>query len=736
MDDTWLVRETAFTRTSLRPQQAVFTIGNGHLSTRGAFEEGFLGEQPATLVHGVFDDVPIAMTELANVPNWLPLVPYLDEQPVQLDAGEADGYERVLNLHTGLLIRSYRWRSPAGHTVEVAYERFVSRADANVMAVRCRLTSVDWSGTLTLEAALQGDVATNGVPHWHKVAQGAVDEQTIYLQSATRHTGIALSEAARLYVDGGDVTYSVRERENAPTVLARVDVAPGQTITAEKIVTLFSSHDVGRRTLEAALELLAGVTGAGPAFDWLQAASARVWAADWEVSDVQIDGDAEAQIATRYNIFQLLIAAPRDNAYVSIPAKTLSGFGYRGHVFWDTEIFILPFFTFTQPEIARNLLLYRYHTLGGAREKAHEGGYKGAQFPWESALTGDEVTPRFVPGPDGQSVRIWTGDIELHISSDIAYATWMYWQITGDDAFMGQYGAELILDTALFWGSRVEWHPGASHYQITDVIGPDEYHEHVDNNFFTNYLVKWHLETALDVLRWLQEHDAAKATALTERLGLNDDEVERWRDIAGRMYLGRGPEADSKVFEQFAGYFQRRDVDLAALEPRDRSVQALLGIQPTNETQVLKQPDVLMLFYLLPEAFDDASVRANWDYYTPRTDLSHGSSLAPGIQAILACRLGEPDYALRFFMNAALVDIHDLRRNTEHGIHGATAGSVWQAAVFGFGGLHLTASGLHVTPHLPATWRRLRFSVVYRGERRDFSFDGPGLPRESERAAS
>ena len=324
--------------------------------------------------------------------------------------------------------------------------------------------------------------------------------------------------------------------------------------------------------------------------------------------------------------------------------------------------------------------------------------------------------------PDGQQqVRVWTGDIEIHISSDIAYAVWQYWRVTSDDAFMVRYGAEMILDTAVFWGCRAEWDTSAEHYEFTNVIGPDEYHEHVDNNFFTNYLAKWHLRVALDLMEWLRQHAPTKADELTERLGLTPAVCDHWRHIIDRLYIGRSP--DGQVFEQFEGYFTRRDVDLATLEPRSRSVQALLGIKATNETQVLKQPDVLMLLSMLPDEFDEETARANWDYYTPRTDLTHGSSLAPGIQAILASRMGDLDMAYHLYMQAALVDLKDLRLNTEHGIHGATAGGVWQAIVFGFGGVRLTDQGITAAPRLPTHWQRLRFKLFERGQQREFVFE-------------
>ncbi len=273
----------------------------------------------------------------------------------------------------------------------------------------------------------------------------------------------------------------------------------------------------------------------------------------WDGSDVIIEGDDAAQRAVRYNLFQLLIAAPWYDDRVSIPAKTLSGFGYRGHVFWDTDIFIVPFFAYTQPEIARNLLMYRYHTLPGARRKAQENGYEGAQYAWESALTGDETTPRWVPGPAGELVRIWTGDIQIHISADVAYATWHYWQVSGDDEFMWHYGAEIILDTAVFWGSRAEYNAERDRYEISDVIGPDEYHEHVNNNVFTNAMARWHLEAALETLAWLRREHPGKAAKLEELLDLSPQRLRHWADVIGCMRILHDPETG--LMEQFEGFF-------------------------------------------------------------------------------------------------------------------------------------------------------------------------------------
>jgi len=713
--DPWRVVEAEFRPDRLRPMETVFTVGNGYLGTRGAFEEGYPGDSPATLVHGVFDDHPLVYTELVNFPNWLPCTLTVEGERFRMDRGTVLAYRRELDLRTGVLTRLVRWRSPAGHTVDLKIERFASLADPHLVVLRYRVTALDFSGTVELRAGLNGYAFNPELYHWQLVDQGVVGSQAVYLRTRTKHSEIEACLAAHLAVAApGEVTYALMDCENAPAVVARTAVRPGDTLVAEKRVALFTGRDVPD-VHEAALASLEAA--AARRYDDLRAAHEAAWAREWEACDVLIEGDDRAQQAVRHSLFQLLIAAPRSDDRVSIPAKTLSGFGYRGHVFWDTDIFVLPFFTFTRPEIARNLLMYRYHTLPGARRKAGRHGYGGAMYAWESADTGNETTPRWVPAHNGELVRIWCGDIEDHITADVAYAVVQYWRVTGDDAFMRDYGAEMVLDTARFWASRVSWNEEQNRYEIRDVIGPDEYHEHVDNNAYTNGMARWNLEAALEVLAWLREQAPQEAAELESRLGLTDEVLRRWNHIIEHLYIPHDPE--SGLIEQFEGFFDREDVDLSAYEPRRVSMQVLLGIEGVQRYQVLKQPDVLMLLYLLGDRYDPEMVRRNWEYYTPRTDLSHGSSLGPPIQALLAARMGDVEEAYRHFMHAALTDLEDMRGNTADGFHAATAGGLWQALVFGFAGLEVRDGGYTLNPRLPAHWRRLAFSVRIRGQQVD-----------------
>ncbi len=511
--------------------------------------------------------------------------------------------------------------------------------------------------------------------------------------------------------------------ENTPTYTVNLEAEPGKEIIVDKTVAVFTSRDTDD-VVNAAVEAVSQVG------DWQTALEKhrKAWELEWERTDVIIEGDDEAQISVRFNLFQMLIAAPRHDDRVNIGAKTLSGFGYRGHAFWDTEVFMLPLFTYTAPHIARNLLNYRYRNLPGAHLKAQQNGVEGAQFPWESADTGEEVTPAWIPDFTQRAhlIRIWTGDIEIHISADIAYAAMQYWKVTGDDRWMIEKGAELFLDTAKFWASRAEFNPQTGLFEYNDVIGPDEYHEHVDNNTFTNYFARWNLKTAFKVLEWLRETAPGKLAELIELLDLTQIRLDHWHKVAENIYL---PAAQAGVLEQFEGYFQRKTVHLPDLEPRNCSVQVIYGIEGTNETQVLKQPDILMLMYLLRQDFTDEIVRTNYEYYTARTDHSFGSSLGPSIQAIMACEVGKPDDAYEHFIRAVRADLRDIRSNAGDGIHAASAGGTWQTVVFGFGGLQITEMGWRLQPRLPKHWKRLAFKFFYKGglQQVDISPQRPGI---------
>ncbi len=728
----WILIETQFDPEQLHSRETLFTIGNGFLGTRGSFEEGYIRALPATFIHGVYNDIPVVYTELANCPDWLPLVVIINDERFRLNQGEILQYDRQLDLRQGIVSRSLRWRSPSGNTIDIHFERFASLADQHVLAQRCRLTPLNFDGVIEVQASINGYPENQGFNHWEDLDQGKTD-QGIWFHSRTRKSRIDIGMAAKMTISGAEASLQVNAAPGYPTLSASFLATSGQTVTVEKLVTVFTSQEIDTPVI-AAQEKLTHL----PDYTTLLNANEQAWEKVWEYSDIVIEGDSTAAFAVRYNLFQLLIAAPRHDDKVSIPAKTLSGFGYRGHVFWDTEIFILPFFTFTQPDLARNLLSYRYYTLDGARRKAIHSGYKGAMYAWESAVTGDEVTPRWSLPNDfyGEDVRIWCRDREIHISADIPYAIWYYWQVTGDDQWMRDCGAEIILDTAVFWGSRVEFNSQEQRYEIRGVIGADEYHELVHNNTFTNRMVQWHLEKALIVYDWLHDTFPERAAELEAKLQLTLEMRSHWQDIITKIWITYN--SATGLIEQCEGFFQLEDINLEDYEPRQLSIQGILGIEETNKRQVLKQPDVLMLLYLMRESADypynKKALQANWDYYAPRTDITYGSSLGPAIHAILASDLGQSEEAYKRFMQAVMVDLEDSRGNTADGIHGASAGGIWQTVVFGFGGIQFKDSKPIANPHLPPGWTRLKFKLYWRGQWHEFDLRSPQItPEEKDR---
>lgn len=711
----WLLTENEYTPDSLSHKETIFTTGNGYLCSRGAYEERYPSEDRTTFIHGVFDDMPISFTELVNVPDCTNLEIFAEGERFSLSTPGCEilAYHRQLDLHTGILSRQVTWRSPQGRLIRLEFERWCSLANQHLVGLRCTVTPLNFGGQIEVRSGLMGHTDNQGLRHVDILDQGYADG-LVWLRSKTRHTHIEIGQAIRTTACGPapeTIVHTVCPAWGQPTDVISTMVEVGQQLTIFKEATIVTSRD-GDNPLQRATAMLQTESS----HDHMLAENKKAWIENWAATDVIIEGDPEAQLAVRFSLFQLLIAAPRNDEWVSIGAKTLSGHGYRGHVFWDTDIFVLPLFIFTQPRIARNLLMYRYHNLAGARAKAIANGFEGAQFPWESAANGVEVTPRWVPQfkDPTRLLRIWPGDIEIHITADIAYASWLYWQVSGDDDWLRDYGADLILEGAVFWGSRVEKENDGC-YHLRDVIGPDEYHDHVDDNAFTNQMVAWHLQTALDILVWLHRQAPAKHAELTERLDLNAERLQHWAEVSHQMFVNK--DADGLI-EQFSGFFELNDADITVLRDpgRTQSMHTILGIEGANQSQVIKQPDVLMLQYLLRDRYSLEAIRANWDYYHPRTDHEHGSSLGPATTAILACLMGDPEEGYVHFMRAAQTDLQDNRLNTKDGIHGASAGGLWQAIIFGFAGLIFKPEEYHFSPRLPAHWNRLAFALQLRGQ--------------------
>jgi trehalose/maltose hydrolase-like predicted phosphorylase len=721
----WHVSEETFPSTTkqLHSQETAFSVGNGYYATRGTFEEGYPHADPATLLFGVFDTVPIAGEELANAPDWTRLGLLVNGESFRLDRGKILSYQRTLDIETGLLVRTVAWESPGGIRLHITSERFASLADEHIGAIRYSVRSDQPAGSQPLEITLWANfnaaVGNYDVMHWETFDQGE-DQGLVWLQSETRHTRVTLVQSMSFTCNRADFQRSVLPAYIAPGVQVSGKLAAGEAVTTEKIVVMFTSRDT-EQPLEAALGRHHGLFTStsqqqATLFAELFAQNSQAWADYWRDADVIIEGDEKAQVGIRYNIFQLRISTSSHDDRYSVAAKGLTGFGYRGHIFHDTEIFMLPFFTYVQPQIARNLLLYRHHLLPKAREKAHANGFEGAQYPWESTLSGAEMTPPSIVHPEtGEVIDVLNGFLELHITASIAHATWEYWKVSGDDGFMRDYGAEIVLSTAMFWASRAEYKEQTGNYEIRNVVGPDEWHEHVNNNTYTNYMARWNVRAGLAILDWLRTNAVEKAQELEAQLGITGEHIEHWQEVSQRLIVLQDPQ--TKIFEQFEGFFGLETLDIERYRGRKESYQGLVGVDEVQKYRIVKQADVLMLLTVMLNDFDVETKQANWDYYYPITDHDYGSSLTPALHVILASELGHLEDAYKLFTKGNLVDLENLRGNTPEGIHDACCGAVWQAVVFGFAGLRVSEDGYTTNPHWPDSWTRLAFTFRYKGER-------------------
>ena len=706
-DPSWRFEVNGFDPFREREVETWLTIANGESGTRGALEEGSAVSTPATFVAGVYGDGTDEprFRQPVPAPDWTGLRLLVQGSVFTVTNGELLEHRRVLDLRHGVVYRYWRQRGRNGRTVDVRTARFASLADRHVLALRAAASPVDFAGRLMWEGAV--GVTHAGGPTLETEFE-ALEEPGFLARTLGRNGGGHVLAVTTTPARGSPIA---RHRRMARDVIGgRVETGEPATVDRLAVIiparTRVPSSGTARRALAKAEAL---------GYDELLRRHRAAWEERWHDADLVVKGDADDQQAIRFSIFHMISTAHPTKDTVSVGARGLGGMSYFLHVFWDCEIFVLPFFIYSHPQTARTLLAYRYRNLEGARQKARDMGHRGALFPWESADKGLETTPPYGFGPGGEIVPILSGLMEHHISGDVAWGVWEYWKATADDGFMKSMGVEIMLETARFWSSRAALGEGGR-YHIAMVVGPDEYHEGVDDNAYTNVLARWNIRRAMDALEWLDEADPGRAGDLRRRLELNDDELEDWRRVASALVDGFDP--DTLLFEQFAGFYDMDDVPVEKLRPRPMAADLMLGRDVTLRSKVVKQADVVMLCYILSDEIPDDVARANYDYYEPIT--SHGSSLSPGIHAAVAAQLGEMDDAVKDFKMATAIDLADNMGNAARGLHMATMGGIWQAAVMGFAGLQRRDEALRIDPHLPPAWKSVRVPLQFRGARTVF----------------
>jgi trehalose/maltose hydrolase-like predicted phosphorylase len=751
--DRWVLAYDGFDPAEEGLREALCTLGNGYFATRGAAPEASADEvhYPGTYVAGCYDRLltevagrEVENEDLVNVPNWLPLAFRAEGgEWFAPAAAELLAYRQELDLRRGVLSRRLRFRDGDGRVTAVAQRRFVGMADPHLAGLESTFTAENWAGRLEVRSGLDGAVTNAGVERYRKLngdhlvplSTGTSGDDGIWLLAETASSKIRIAVAARTRIlrDGHPVPGRRRTRRQRGRVVHEltVDLQAGQPVTAEKVVTLFTSRDPA--VAEAGLAARERLAGAG-GFDELLERHVLAWDQLWRRCRLDIrDGVGETALTLDLHMFHLLqtLSPHTADLDVGVPARGLHGEAYRGHVFWD-ELFVFPILNLRFPEVTRALLRYRHRRLPAARRAAREAGYRGAMYPWQSGSDGREETQRLHLNP--RSGR-WLPDhshLQRHVGIAVAYNVWQYYQATGDLAFLCEHGAEMLLEIARFWASAAVYNRALDRYEIRGVMGPDEYHDAypgagrpgLDNNAYTNVMATWLLLRALDVLDLLP---ALRRAELTERLALRREELACWQEITRKM---RVPFHDGDIISQFEGYDRLDELDWEGLRQRHGNIRRLDRLleadgDTTNRYRASKQADVLMLFYLLSAdelrgllerlgyRLGAAALLRTVDHYLQRT--SHGSTLSGVVHAWVLAR-SDRERSWTFFAEALASDLHDVQGGTtKEGIHlGAMTGTL-DLAQRCYTGLETREDVLWLHPTLPYELGSLEMEIRYRG---------------------
>jgi trehalose/maltose hydrolase-like predicted phosphorylase len=742
-------------------REALCTLGNGYFATRAAaaWAEADGVHYPGTYLAGGYNRLQtdiagrtIENEDLVNFPNWLALrFRVAEEGWFDLNRVAILSYRQELDLRRGLLLSAVRFEDQKGRRTLLREQRLVSMADMHLGAVELTLTAENWSEPVTVRSAIDGRIVNAGAKlyrkfnnkHLEHLSGQIVGEDGVGLQVRTSQSQIHVAQVARtqMFLDGR-VLEPRRRGVEEPGYICQdmtVDIKQGESLVVEKLAFLYTSRD--QAISEASLAARKAARRAGR-YDAVKAGHVLVWEDLWRRFDVRIEPDGPSfrpniSMLLRLNMFHLLqtVSVHSIDLDIGIPARGWTGEAYQGHIFWD-ELFIFPFFNYRLPEITRAILAYRYRRLDEARAAARTAGHNGAMFPWQSGSDGQEETDKLNLNPHSQR---WVPDnsyLQRHVGSAIAYNVWQYFQVTHDIEFLQFYGAELILDIALFWSSMTALNNERGRYEIRGVMGPDEFHDGypgaatpgLNNNAYTNVMAVWVLCRALEVLDRISK---ARRTELTTRLGISLVEIARWKDIGRRMYI---PFHDDGIISQFEGYDALAELDWAAYRRKYTDIQRLdlileaEGDSP-NRYKLSKQADVVMLFYLfsadeLGELFarlgypiNHDTIPDNVNYYVART--SYGSTLCRVVYSWVLARSDRPR-SMVFFADALQSDVSDSQHGTTaEGVHlGAMAGTVDQVLRVSTG-IEVKGDVLLFNPELPPEMEYLESRIRYRGHSLD-----------------
>lgn len=732
--DPWRLCETSFSSSDLGRTETIFALGNGYLGLRANVEEGRDTHSHGTFINGFHETWPIQHAEeafgfarvgqtIVNVPDAKVIRLYVDDEPLLLPVADLLDYNRTLDFREGVLSRDILWRTPAGKRVQIRSKRMVSFTQRHLAVLTFEVTLLDVAAPVAISSQIlnrqDGEdeyhvtTAAMGegvdprkaerfqrrvlVPQLHGQRDGRI---TLGYQCANSKMtlGVAVDHTMET---SNHFTHRVQVGEDMAKMSYRIDAQPGHPITLTKVVAYHTSRGVpSRELIDRCDRTLDRVEEDG--IDH-QFAEQRAWLdAFWERSDVEVAGQPEVEQALRWNLFQIAQASARAEGN-GIPAKGVTGSGYGGHYFWDTEIYVLPFLTYTTPQASRAALRFRYNLLTAARKRAVQLTQRGVLFPWRT-INGEEASAYYA-----------AGTAQYHIDADISYALSQYVGATGDDDFLKREGIDILVETARMWADLGFWREDGDGgmFHIHGVTGPDEYTTVVNDNLFTNVMARFNLRRAARAVKDLEKADDLAYQAVVRRLDLVPGEVQEWEKAASGMAIPF--DAHLGIHPQDLHFLEREVWDLEDTPMSKRPL--LLNYHPLviYRFQVLKQADVVLALFLQGEHFTAEEKLADFSYYDPIT--TGDSTLSAVVQSIIAAEVGYHDLALRYFLSALFVDLADRHSNTADGVHVASTGGVWSALVCGFGGFRDQGGVFSIDPRLPEAWESLVYRVTIKGTR-------------------
>ncbi|SES89533.1 alpha,alpha-trehalose phosphorylase [Natronincola peptidivorans] len=722
----WRIIETSFDIETNFVDETIFALGNGYIGTRGRLEEGYRGSKSSgkhgTYINGFYESYPIHYGEKAygyaknnqvmvNVADATMLKISMEDETLDLLKGKLLEYERVLDMRAGILYRNYLWESPKGRRLKVEFKKVVSLVHKHLLAVDLKIIPLNFSGEICVTSVLEGltdNVREENDPRvGSKLQKDALRTTETLTKNGfygliqqTENTDMKLVAAMNHDIKTS-LHYTSKEKKTDTGISCSYSfkAKQGDTLYLTKYIAYHTTKDTREKQLiSRARDMLDIGTEVG--FSRLLEKQKKYLDIFWKDAFIEIKGDPLLQQGLNFNLFHLLQSVGKDGT-TNIAAKGLTGQGYNGHYFWDTEIYIFPFFLYTQPQIAKELLKYRYSILDKARERAREMAHsKGALYPWRTI--GGEECSAYYPA----------GTAQYHINADIIYALKKYMEATEDIEFFLSYGAEMLFETARIWVDvGIFNEKKQNQFCIHCVTGPDEYTAMVNNNFYTNVMAKTHLQYAYDMAKFLQEFHPQQYRAIAKKIDLDEKEVTDWGKAAASMYIPYDP--DLGIYPQDDSFLEKKKWDFHNT-PKE-NYPLLLHYHPLviYRHQVLKQADTILALFLLGNQFKREDKVRNYQYY--ETITTHDSSLSHCIYSIIAAEIGYEEDAHSFFQQNVRMDLEDHHKNTHYGVHTANMGGTWMCIVHGFAGMRSYEGMLSFKPKLPKAWDSCSFSIIFKG---------------------